>query len=372
MRIVHVASFYGPRSDGLRATLERLGEGYRRAGHEFFVIAPGRRGGRAETASGTRITIPLRPVAGAGPSLVPVDFAIRRTLDELVPDRLEVSDRMTVRRLGAWAARRGIPAVVFSHTAPADWVLKLALPRAGRPGTAPLAAYDRIVCTTDAAAEQFESRLPGMVTRLRLGVDLEVFSPLRWSADLRRRSLRGASVLLVHAGRLSPEKSPERSIATLAELLRRGVDARLVVAGDGPARPQLELAAAGLPVAFLGHLDSPRELAALLASADVVLSPGEDGTFCLCALEALACGTPVVAPASSAVSELLAGGVGDVTGSTASGLADGVQRVLARRVEDRRGDARARAAGYPWRGTVDSMLAIHTQLGAPLAPLTVG
>ena len=75
-----------------------------------------------------------------------------------------------------------------------------------------------------------------------------------------------------------------------------------MVAGDGPLRPRLErrAARAGLPVTFAGFLSGRADLAALLASADVALAPGPAETFGLAALEALACGTPVVVSAESA------------------------------------------------------------------------
>ena len=81
----------------------------------------------------------------------------------------------------------------------------------------------------------------------------------------------------------------------------------LVVAGDGPLRARLERAARrkGLPVTFAGFITDPTELAALLASADVVIAPGPVETFGLAALEALACGTPVVVSADSALPEVI-------------------------------------------------------------------
>ena len=68
----------------------------------------------------------------------------------------------------------------------------------------------------------------------------------------------------------------------------------LVVAGDGSRRAALAYRAARLPVRFAGHIADRAAVAALLASADVVLAPGPVETFGLAALEALACGTPVV------------------------------------------------------------------------------
>jgi alpha-1,6-mannosyltransferase len=156
---------------------------------------------------------------------------------------------------------------------------------------------------------------------------------------------------------LSAEKHPQRSLDALAELRRRGVRATLVVVGDGPQAGRLREAAAGLPVRWLGHVADRGELAALLASADVALAPGPHETFGLAGLEALACGTPVVASASSALRELVDGGQhGAAVADDGAAFADGVEQVLALPVEVRRRAARARAADFPWSTAVDRML----------------
>ncbi|MYR56758.1 glycosyltransferase, partial [Streptomyces sp. SID625] len=107
--------------------------------------------------------------------------------------------------------------------------------------------------------------------------------------------------------RLSVEKRPGTALDTLQALRRRGERAVLVIAGDGPLRGRLEhrARARGLPVVLLGHVGDRELLSALQASADVCLAPGPAETFGLAALEALACGTPVVASASSALSEVI-------------------------------------------------------------------
>src|SRR2546421_170646 len=81
-------------------------------------------------------------------------------------------------------------------------------------------------------------------------------------------------------------------------------------------------------------------LAGLLAAADVVLAPGPVETFGLAALEALACGTPVVVSASSALPEVIGAAGVAVAGED---FADGVRTVLARPALERRAAARRRA-----------------------------
>ena len=162
----------------------------------------------------------------------------------------------------------------------------------------------------------------------------------------------------MHCGRLSAEKKPQRSLTTLATLRASGLPVRLVVAGDGPLRPRLErrAARAGLPVTFAGFLPGRADLAALLASADVALAPGPAETFGLAALEALACGTPVVVSAESALPEVAGEAGASVPGED---LAAGVRAVLARPERARRAAARARAEQYDWATAVRGFLAVH-------------
>jgi alpha-1,6-mannosyltransferase len=164
--------------------------------------------------------------------------------------------------------------------------------------------------------------------------------------------------LLVHCGRLSPEKKPQRSLNTLATLRATGLDARLVVAGDGPLRRRLERRAARdrLPVTFAGFLPDRTDLAALLASADVAIAPGPAETFGLAGLEALACGTPVVVSAESALPEVVGEAGTSVAGED---LAAGVVTVLSWPEAARRAAARARAERFGWPAAVQAFLAVH-------------
>src|SRR5262249_1051376 len=127
----------------------------------------------------------------------------------------------------------------------------------------------------------------------------------------------------------------------------------------GPLRTRLRKVAAGLPVEFIGWVGGRDEIAALQATADVVLAPGPIETFGLAALEALACGTPVVVSASSA----LPGVIGDAgIAMPGEDFADGVLAVLGRPEADRRGAARAQAEKFSWAAAVRGFLDVHESL----------
>ena len=114
--------------------------------------------------------------------------------------------------------------------------------------------YDAVVCTTAFARAEFDRiHAPNVVT-VPLGVDLDQFHPRRHSELIRQRWARREQILLVHCGRLSVEKHAHRSIDTVGLLRHSGVDARLVVVGEGPMRARLERQAARLPVDFTGYI----------------------------------------------------------------------------------------------------------------------
>ena len=156
---------------------------------------------------------------------------------------------------------------------------------------------------------------------------------------------------LVFAARLQPLKAPDLAIDTLAELARRRVDARLVIAGAASAdfadyerELHERVDAAGLAdrVTYLGALP-PRCFAALLRRAALLVNPSHSETYGIVNLEAAASGTPVVAARTGGMVEsVLDGRTGLLVDSRDPRVwADAAQRVL----QDPALSARLGAAG---------------------------
>lgn len=367
-RIVQVANFVTPTSGGLRTALEQLAAGYAAHGHEVVQVLPGPADSTIQDGPVRRVEVASPLIPGTGYRLVTRPGEVARLLGRLAPDRLEVHDRTTLRGLGRWAASAGVPSLVVSHER-LDRVLGQWLPQllplaamADRSNAALAASYDAVVCTTDWAAQEF-TRLGVRPAKVPLGVDLERFCPGRRCWRTRDEVAADSELLLLTATRLSKEKQPHVAIDALAELVRRGVRARLVVAGDGPQRAGLERRAAGLPVTFLGFVRDRDRLARLLATADVVLAPGPVETFGLAALEALASGTPAVVRRCSALPEVVgptSAGLppaGLAVPGTARAFADAVQVLAA--TPGASGAARRQAELFPWSATVEGFLAVH-------------
>jgi glycosyltransferase involved in cell wall biosynthesis len=141
------------------------------------------------------------------------------------------------------------------------------------------------------------------------GVDSSHFTPARRSEAVRREMLARNgplenAIILLYAGRISPEKNVELLVDFMRILARDGQrDYRLLIAGDGPQsgwlKDQLEKYAKG-KAAHLGHLDKVT-LANYYANADVFVHPNPKEPFGIAPLEAMASGTPTVAPNAGGV-----------------------------------------------------------------------
>jgi len=163
---------------------------------------------------------------------------------------------------------------------------------------------------------------------------------------------------LLHVGRLEPRKGPRLAIEALDELRRRGIAASLVLAGDGPQRPELEALSAqrnlGAAVRFEGRVSDARKWQ-LLDGAELLLFGSTLEGFGLVVAEAQSRGLPVVAARGTATSEALVDGEsGLLVSPTTSSFADAVARLAE---DDRRQAMAARALEFGRRFSWDSCAA---------------
>lgn len=369
MRIVQVANFVTPSSGGLRTTLGHLASGYALAGYDVVQIVPGPRDQDVVTTWGRQLVRGGPALPGTGYRVLSGGAGLKKLLDSLEPDRLEVHDRTTLRSLGGWARDRGVPSLVVSHERLDRWLEQWLPPQlpltawADRHNGALAKQFDVVLCTTAWAAAEFE-RLPDVrLVRVPLGVNLVQLHPGAADETWRAQQLRGAEHLLVMVSRLSREKRPRLAVQTVGELVRRGISVRMLVAGSGPQQRTLQRQADQLPITFLGYVSDRRQMARLMASADLLLAPGPVETFGLAALEGLATGTRAVVNRASALPEV----IGETGGRSAAGdrasFADAVELELAVPAQVRAEQARARAEQFPWAATVDGFLDAHA-LGA--------
>lgn len=173
-------------------------------------------------------------------------------------------------------------------------------------------------------------------------------------AQLARHHLPDTPFVLA-PGAVRAKKNLAATLAGMAELKRRGEDRlQLVVTGEETASLRRDLGLASRlgvagEVSTLGHV-TDLELAALmrLAAAVVVLSTSEG--FALPALEAAACGSPVVASLGGAAAEVLGPLAITVEPASGAAVADGLKRALADSSKLRPGLVK-RAALFSWDKT---------------------
>jgi alpha-1,6-mannosyltransferase len=370
MRIVHIANFYGPSSGGIKTTLHELGRGYLKYGHEFIYIVPGPRYIKEQTPFGLKISLPSFTLpASGGYQIIRSNKQLLNLLEFLNPDRVEVSDRFTLLKVGRWAKQHKVASLVFSHETLNGLVKKYAplIPELVRNkfvnwhNRKLAATFDTVIATTDFAAAEFVRIKTTNLRKVALGVDLVGFRPENRDPRLRKELLKDADYLLVHCGRMSPEKEPARSVQAVSELVKAGVNVRLIIVGGGPLWNKIRKQSLGLPIEMLGYVASREKVASYLAAADIAIAPGPLETFCLSALESLASGTPVVASKSSAVGEILninsvkpAGAVANDNGAEfAVAIKQLLNKGRLRKV------AREQAEKFSWANTVDAMLDVH-------------
>jgi glycosyltransferase involved in cell wall biosynthesis len=206
------------------------------------------------------------------------------------------------------ATKRDLPLVASYHTPTAEYADYLAAGAVADAVERAATVYERwylnrvdsVVVPSEPARAHLREDV-GVAAPVHVvpnGVDTEFFEPVDGDAFRERHGLPEGP-LIGYTGRHGYEKN-------LAELVdaAAGMDVTLVFGGDGPAREALERRAAdrGADARFLGFLDR-EELPAFYSALDVFAFPSPVETQGLVALEANACGTPVVGADSGALSE---------------------------------------------------------------------
>ncbi len=193
---------------------------------------------------------------------------------------------------------------------------------------------------------------------LRNGVDLQRFRPLDQEECRRELNLSG-SPLLLSVGYLIERKGHHIAIKALANLRSQYPDARLVIVGDGSERVALEALAHELQVSDRVTFAGARPNAELIkwySAADVLILASSREGWANVLLEAMACGTPVVASNIWGTPEVVQDGrVGElVEGREPAAFATAIATLLMR--GSSRSEIRAYAEEFSWQATTDGQL----------------
>ena len=241
-----------------------------------------------------------------------------------------------------------------------------------------VACADLMLASTGAERDQLEMLYSAPADRIEIvppGVDHEIFHPVdaRRRGEERRALGIGDAPTLLFAGRIQPLKGADLAVQTLAEI--PDPDAVLVIVG-GPSGPDggVELARLHEMAAKLELTDRVRfappqshaELARYYRAVDVCLVPSHSESFGLVALEAAACGTPVVAAAVGGLCSLVDDGVTGylVDSRDPSDYAAPIAQLLAdpERARAMGLAAEARSRRYAWSMTAARLRRLYTDL----------
>ena len=301
LRIALVTETFPPEINGVSMTLGRLVQGLAKRGHAVQVVRCRRPHEAApEVHPGiTQLALPSLPiprylVLRLG---LPARGRLRETWTRERPDVVHIATEGPLGHSALRAAEDlGLPLASSFHTNFDDYARHYRIGLLEGLVKRHLRQFHNRTRVTMAPSADLVERLRAdgyhnLVT-LGRGVDTTLFSPAKRDQQLRDSWGAGADdPVLLHVGRVAPEKNIPLALKAFARIQQHQPRARMVVVGDGPLRSGLTSGHPG--VRFTGALPV-EELARHYAAADVFLFPSMSETFGNVLLEAMASGLATV------------------------------------------------------------------------------
>ena len=300
--------------DGANQALNRLVDYLLRQGVQVRVYSP-----TVETpafpATGELIDIPAIPIPGRSEYRFPLWLTgrVRRDLEQFNPNVVHVSSPDIVgHRAVTWARHHQIAVVASVHTR-FDTYLAYYHMQALEPLARGLMRrfYHRcevvLAPAQSTAAILRAQRMNRDIQIWARGIDREQFNPERRDMEWRRSlGIADDELVIAFLGRIVMEKGLDVFSDAIHAFATFGLKHRVLVIGDGPARPWFE---EQLPEALFIGQQTGGDLARALASADVFLNPSVTEAFGNVTLEAMACALPVIAAESTGATNIVRPGI---------------------------------------------------------------
>jgi phosphatidylinositol alpha-mannosyltransferase len=366
MHVALVTEFYYPHLGGVTEHVHHLGRELRRRGHQTTIITSHmgldridppyvRRlgtsrviysnGSFARITTGWRLTHRIASVLREiGAEVVHVQDGVAPVLGPLAADA---------------AGRLGLPVVATFHS----WFPRSIGCRVfRRPLQRRLDRLAAQIAVSEPVVRALSRYFRGSWEIIPNGVDVDLFHP----NGRRETDYLAGGPRLLFLGRLDPRNGLETVLEAMPRILQRHPRTTLVIAGDGPLRRMYERAARplGPAVQFVGRVNGERP--EYYGTADLYLCPTTKASFGITLLEAMACGTPLLASDITGFRELVAGGAEAVLVPPREprAWADAVVRLIADPVRRAAmGQAgRTKAADFAWPRVTDQVLAVYRRV----------
>jgi alpha-1,6-mannosyltransferase len=371
LKILHLANFYHPKSGGIKTYLDAKRRFFEERGLSFRLVIPAEQDGIERCRPDTviyRIGSPLAPFNTLYRLIVNLG-TVHKIVKLEEPDLLEINDKFTLMALSFFyrKVQKRLPTAGFHHERLDVNVSTYFGENAFLRKFSNLfmqvvsAAFDRIFCASRYTAEEIEPIAPDKIVLLNLGIDLETFRPGNGDPGVRERFAGGADPLLLYVGRIAREKNIMLLPKVMSELARRGLNAKLVVAGVGELAREMKEAGEGR-IELLGYISDKEFLASLYASSDVFVFPSLREPYGLVPLEALAAGLPVVCPDSGGVREYSDSPAVRSVSPTAESFADAIIELTNGDRSRLRKLAREQAERFPWERTFERQLVVFEEM----------
>jgi len=325
MRILVATDTYVPDVNGTAVFVYRLATDLVKAGHEVFVVAPGRHfrhEKHTDEAGVTVFGVPSFSVFNYPYFKFPTVFLSKRKLrkfvEEVNPDIIHLQQHFIIgREIRAIARKKGIPVIATNHFLPDNVLPFFPVPKILHGPIKKwgwgqmLGVYGdvAVVTTPTATAADIieEIGFTSRVVPVSNGIDLTRFNPKNNGQYLYKKYNIPHKKTVLYVGRLDKEKRVDLLIRALA-VVRKRVDAQLVIVGVGSQLTNLKSLVLKLGlrnyVIFPGYLPN-EDLQNVFKIGDVFVNAGIAELQCIAAMEAMASGLPVVAADYRALPELV-------------------------------------------------------------------
>lgn len=324
MRIAYLTQSYPPMISGASIAAEQLAQGMSENGHQVLVIAASDKKRSYRSEEGNLTLLRLRsihnPMRVGQRFLLYPRLTVMKALKTFKPDIIHTHEPVLCWIGFEYAKSRDIPTTLTLHMLP--WMAAGVIQEGTTQKMAEYTAWKylellshqvtSIIATTKAASAVVERELGIHTEIIPCGVDTKALHPRRSSdpvsAARTRLGLPSNVPLLLHVGRLDPEKNVDYILQAMTSVFQK-TNAHLLIVGDGREKSTLIDLCRSLGIAnrvhFAGYISMKDGLPEIYRMADLFVMASEVESQGLVLLEAATSGLPLVAFNTPAIAEIV-------------------------------------------------------------------